>query len=155
MSMGQGEEGTGLGDWGGPYLSAALLCELVIEDRQGSLSAIRIVDRYEVRAIGPDVPDNMPELNERWRGNLLISFKSGQARGRHEVRIRPESPSGMRLPEIAHPVIFEGDERGYNLIAPLGLRLDQEGLYWFDILMDGRLVTRVPLRIVYLPTRSG
>jgi hypothetical protein len=34
-------------DAGGPYLNAALLCEKVLQERDGVLSIIRIIDRAQ------------------------------------------------------------------------------------------------------------
>ena len=37
----------------GPYLSAALLCEKVLEEKDGVKSAIRIIDRVTRTVTGP------------------------------------------------------------------------------------------------------
>ncbi len=131
----------------GPYLAIAALCENVIEDKQGVLSLIRVVDRIISTVAGPSSPEKMPPVPI----NLIavVSFKSGSARGTHTVKLRPEAPSGIRLEEISFPVLFEGEDRGVNIIAHMGLLAQQEGLYWFDVLLDDVLVTRIPLRLVY------
>lgn len=58
------EAGFGAGDWGGPYLAAAFLCEKVLIEQDGVQSAIRIVDRFfqNVTSIGGQVPATMPPL---------------------------------------------------------------------------------------------
>lgn len=40
----------------GPYLQAALLCERVMEEKDGVLSVIRIIDRLIHTALGPAGP---------------------------------------------------------------------------------------------------
>lgn len=80
---------------------------------------------------------------------LFLSFKSGSARGSNTIKMRIESPSGIRLPEQLLPIFFEGEDRGVNLILALNMVVDQEGVYWFDILLEEKLLTRVPLRVIY------
>ncbi len=81
--------------------------------------------------------------------NAFISFKSGSARGRHTVKLRIETPSGLKLPEQLLPVLFEGEDRGVNLMLGINIVVDQEGVYWFDVLLEDVLLTRIPLRILY------
>lgn len=133
---------------GGPFLAAAFFCERVIEDKEGILTVVRIVDRIVQTAIGVDTPDVMPPANVSL--TLLIALRSGEARGRHDVQIAAENPSGLRKPLAqAFSVLLEGEDRGANLVINLNFTAPQEGLYWFDVLVDQRRVTRVPLRLVY------
>lgn len=141
---------------GGPYLSAALVCERVIQEQDGVLTAIRIIDRIIQSAIGVEAPDEMPSFGVNI--TLLVVLKAGAARGRHQVRITIEAPSGEQMPQEATlPVLLEGEERGVNLILTLGFLAEQEGLYWFNVYFGDQdtLLTRVPLRIVYQPQRLG
>ena len=50
---------------------------------------------------------------------------------------------------VAPNVVFEGEDRGTNLILTLNIVVDQEGVYWFDVLLEDELLTRIPLRILY------
>jgi hypothetical protein len=45
--------------------------------------------------------------------------------------------------------LFEGEDRGVNLILNLNIVVDQEGVYWFNVLLEDQFVTRIPLRIFY------
>ena len=56
---------------------------------------------------------------------------------------------GNVLPSAEAPVLFEGDERGCVLATPLGVVAEEEGLYWFDVSLEGTLLTRIPLRVMY------
>lgn len=140
--------------YGGPFLAAALFCERVIEDKEGVLTLVRIVDRVVNTAIGSGTPSVMPAA--RISLNLLLAFKSGDARGRHDVQIHAEEPSGLRK-TVAHTmsIFFEGEDRGANLIVNLSFEAPQEGLYWFDIFLDDVRVTRIPLRLVYQRQETG
>ncbi|HEV7494472.1 hypothetical protein [Baekduia sp.] len=135
---------------GGPFITAALFCERVLEERDGVMSAIRIVDRLTI--IQPEPPFIAAVT-------AVISLKQGKAVGRYALGLRPEAPSGLQLPVFQAPVNFDGGEgdRGVSVVLPLQLEVE-EGLYWFDVLwIDDRadhqeLLTRMPLRVVWQPT---
>lgn len=44
--------------------------------------------------------------------------------------------------------MFEGEERGVNLILNMKIEA-MEGVYWFDVSVNERLLTRVPLGLMY------
>jgi hypothetical protein len=136
-----------------PYLAAAFFCERVLQEQDGVLSAIRVVDRFIQRAQGPSAPEDMPVFSVAL--TAFLSFKSGAARGRSTIHLRQESPSGVRGPELSLPVLFEGEDRGANLVLDINFQADQEGLYWFDVLLDDLLVTRMPLRVLYQRITTG
>ena len=130
----------------GPFLAAALFCEKVLQEKDGVLSLIRVVDRI-IHGGGPAAPERMPPITANLA--LVIALKSGFARGSYAVTVQPTTPSGRGLPATTLPVLLEGEDRGANLLGNLALQLEEEGLYWFDILFERRLLTRIPLRVVY------
>lgn len=131
----------------GPYLVAALICEKVLQEKDGSISIIRIVDRITLNTLASQSPENLPPTQVNL--TALIAFKAGNARGRSTVKWTIETPSGLKLPEQLLPVLFEGEDRGVNLIINLNMMLDQEGVYWFGVLLENQLLTKIPLRILY------
>ena len=131
----------------GPYLTAALICEKVIQEKDETVSIIRMVDRVTLTTPASASPETLPPVTLSLFD--LISLKSGSARGRHTIKWRTETPAGIKQPEILLPVLFEGDDRGVNLILSLNLVLDQEGVYWFDIFLEEQLLTKIPLRVLY------
>lgn len=146
----------------GPYLQAALICEKVLQEQDGVLSVIRVVDRHTATVLGPEVPADMPPVAVN--ATVLVILKQGDAIGRYAIKLRPEAPSGQQLPTLEVPVQFvEGaGEQGVNIVIPMNLQLQEEGLYWFDVIWsDPRggaeegLLTRVPLRVMYQPQQLG
>jgi hypothetical protein len=134
---------------GGPYLSAALLCEKVLAEAEGVKSAIRIIDRITRTAVGPEPPEQMKPFTHQLY--FLVRLKSGSARGPKNLEIRLTKPSGESPPSARQTVNFEGeDDRGLDVVAEMQMELDQVGLYWFDVYLDNERLTRVPLRVVYL-----
>lgn len=129
----------------------AVLCEKVLSEQDGVLSIIRVIDRMTIATTGPDVPEEMPPTQLAL--NAVVSFKSGTARGRYTIKLRPEDPSGMQLPALEMPVHFEGADRGANMIVTFNFRAEHEGLYWIDVLFQDEVITRMPLRVIYQPQR--
>jgi hypothetical protein len=80
---------------------------------------------------------------------LVVSFKAGFVRGKHTVKIVPVSPSGVELPSIEVPQLFEGEDRGTMLAAQMNFLVQEEGLYWFRVYFETALVTQMPLRVIY------
>jgi hypothetical protein len=145
-------EKTSTPDEFGPYLSAAFICEKVLREQDGVMSAIRIIDRLTRAVPGPDVMEPFP-----YQFALVLSFKSGEALGNYQVSIQPIKPgTGEKLTPAVYTVNFEMPaDRGVALCADMQIVFDVPDLWWFDIYLSGqdkvRRVTRIPFRIVYLP----
>jgi uncharacterized protein DUF6941 len=138
----------------GPYVQAAAIAEKVLTDADGVVSLIRIVDRVVVSATGPEPPAQMPPQQLNY--TIVVSLKSGQAQGRHSLKLRPEAPNGEQRAAIEVDLNLEGADRGNNIFVGLqGFPFDQEGLWWFDVLFGDNetLLTRIPLRLMYQPQR--
>lgn len=133
----------------GPYVQLACFCERVLEQKDGVLSLIRVINRVTQSATGPEAPREMPPFV--YRLSAVIALRSGQARGRHEVKIVRELPSGLKDTERAptFTVHLTGQEQGHNIVVNIEMPFEQEGLYWFDVLFDDELLTRMPLRVSY------
>ena len=134
----------------GPYLSAALLCEKVLDEKDGVKSAIRIIDRITRTQIGPNPSMEMEPFD--YSVVLLIKFKSGWARGVHTVKVQIAKPSGELTPEITNSVLFEGEEdRGIDIVGNMMIKLDQTGIYWIHVYLNDVKMTQIPLRVTYMP----
>ncbi|MGH9789442.1 MAG: DUF6941 family protein [Candidatus Acidiferrales bacterium] len=127
-----------------PYLVSALFCERVLQETDGVLSVVRIVDKATV-----EIPQDAPkEKKPVVQITALISFKSGDAKGKFSVQVVPRSPTGKSMSAPApFPMLFEGQEHGNNLIINFTIPVEEEGLFWFDVLVDGEVMGRMPLRV--------
>lgn len=135
---------------GGPYLTAAVACERVIEEKDGVKSLIRIVDRVVRTAAGPDPPATMAPF--QFQLAIFISLKAGpNIRGSRQIGIQLVKPSTERSPRVTQGVYFEGDDdRGADLVVNTNLEFEYPGVYWFEITFEDRFLTRIPFRVVYL-----
>jgi hypothetical protein len=135
----------------GPFLSA-LLCEKILEEKDGIKTAVRIIDQINRGAIsvGESPPSVMPPFE--FPVGLLIRLKAGAARGMYIVNVRIIKPNNDSAGELNHPVHLPGpDDAGIDIVLNAVLTIDQVGTWWFDIYVGEERWTRVPLRVVYFP----
>jgi hypothetical protein len=129
---------------GGPYLSAAFLCERALREVDGVNSYVRVVDRWTVTGPSEEMPTTAIQAT------LVVIFKSGIHRGAGQLTITPTSPSDVRLQPLIVPVLFEGDEdRGIAVILAMAFPATEPGVYWFNVSLDGTSFSEIPLRVVY------
>ncbi len=125
-------------------MAAALFCEKVLREVDGVLSVIRIVDRWTVTGPTEQMPVSVIQTN------LVLIAKSGMHRGSSNISVSPVSPSGVKMPALSFPVLFEGDDdRGIGIAAAMGFPAQEPGVYWFEVSIDEQLITRIPLRVIY------
>ncbi len=136
----------------GPYINVAAFCDMTLLGDDGALSVIRIIDQVTNQAAGPEPPEDMPPFV--FQAKLVLAIKAGTAKGRFAIKIQPEAPDGRTLASQENTINLDGGHSGINLITDVQIGVDLEGLYWFDILFVAkagheRLLTRVPLRVLY------
>jgi hypothetical protein len=134
-------------DPGGPYLSVATICERVLTEQDGVLSAIRMVDRITF-----GLGDDGQPINPQYPITMLVVLRAGAARGTFNLEIRREGPSGEDLAVLGAPVHLDGGEdRGASVVIGTVFAPDHAGLYWYDVYFEGERLTRMPLRAVFQP----
>ena len=137
----------------GPHVQVAAFCEKVLLEKDGVLSLIRLVDRIIKSERGQNPPDEMPEFH--FPLHLVINLKCGSARGRHDITIIPEKPSGETLQPISLSINMEGEGKGVNIASIIDIPYNMEGLWWFRVLYDNQIITRLPLEVMYSKIVTG
>ena len=141
----------------GPFVQIAALCERTLREGDGVLSLIRVVDVITHTEATPDPPENMPEFH--YPLTLVITLKSGSTRGRHQITITPELPSGETMPPASTSVNFEGENKGVNIVSGFDIPYRYEGLHWINVYLDNIIITRLPLVVRYnrvvTPAQTG
>ncbi|MGH2397936.1 MAG: DUF6941 family protein [bacterium] len=137
----------------GPYLTAALLCERVIQEKDNVKSIMRIIDQVIQTghpAQGREPPPDLVPF--QYEISMFTGFKRGQAaQGEHHVEIVFVSASGARTRLIENRFRFTSDDpgEGLDMIGQLSVRIERTGLHWFEVHLNGTLITRAPLRVIY------
>jgi len=137
----------------GPHLASAFLCEKVLNERDGVLSFIRVVERFMVPKFSLPPGFQLPPgtIPNAIQFQLVVTLKAGSiGGGKYKMRISLMKPDGTEASSNAVEVFFNGsDENGVNVIAPINIPSPEEGLHWFDVYFEERLITRIPLRVLY------
>jgi len=139
----------------GPHLTAALLCERVLVEKDDTVSVIRVVDRLIYTMNTPLNTSLLPPLPPiaTFTFTAFIALKPGTRLGQMTVRIDQISPSRQRSPGTLFEFVLGTD--GMNLISEIELTTAEPGDHWFEVLLDGRAITRIPLEIVLRPSADS
>ncbi len=127
-----------------PLVAVACMCEKVLREEDGVLSAIRIVDRFQARVTGaPEGTVVSVPLT------ALISLKAGEFEGKAEMTLKLRTPTGkvVDLPE-AFPFLLKGPEQGANLIVQMQLPAKDFGLYGLDVYVNQQILTSIPFKLI-------
>ena len=137
----------------GPFLNVAAFVDEVIEGKDGVLTLVRVVDRLNIEASGPEAPDELPEGGVV-ATKLVLMLKAGEARGSQRLQVVLEDPDTTRHEGPETAVNFPGGPgSGFNMVLPMRFVISSAGLYWANVYVNKRLMARVPLEIVYSFTR--
>jgi len=128
------------------FVTAALICQHILEEKDGTLSVIRIADKY-IAEPPSEVGTQENQLVPAIPINMLIVVR-GTGPGPHSIGIKPILPSGTPLTQREVPIELSSPGHSHNLIlrSVLGL-VEGSGLYWFEVFLDKELCFRVPLQI--------
>lgn len=126
-----------------PWVQVAAICHTALLENTGQMSVIRITDRIAVAGVTPQMQAQPIQLT------MAISIKSGEMHGQYNIRIRVTSPQGQETMGQEIMFLFEGGDRGVQSVIPIAMVITETGTYWFDVLLEEEVLTRVPLTVLY------
>jgi hypothetical protein len=127
-----------------PLVSVACVCEKILQEKDGVLSAIRLVDTIYIERMVEALPEN---LKPGFQIAALVSLKSGDIIGEQEVRVVLRKPSGEVNDIGKWKVVLQGGEHGANFALNFMLSGTEFGLFWFDVIWQGEVLTSMPLKV--------
>jgi len=140
-------------DDSGPYVLGAFLCEKVLQEADGVLSFIRCVDRFGRPKPSAEIPPQMSVIQV----NLVVILRNGGLpTGNYRIAIsvfKPEESEPSSTMEH-RPFIEGGADKGVNIVTPMVIVPDRDGLYWIDVQFEERIMTRVPFRVIHMAPPS-
>lgn len=134
----------------GPFVAVAVLCQAVQRRDDGTMDVLGIVEGLMLDPLPPSDQDPLglrPVAVLPLR--LLVSLRAGAARGTRRVDVVGHYPAGNAGPSTGMQVEFSDDRPAATLNVPVELEVHEPGTYRFDVLVDGRLITSVPLRVLF------
>lgn len=126
-----------------PYLQTACVCEKILIEPDQVPSIIRIVGKFIVtpQTIQPaDIPIGFPV-------SLFISLKGGEFKGKGKVNIFSTRPDGSEGPKSQNEVEFTTPLTTAQIKAEFHVISPQNGIYWFSVLWNEELLTKIPLEV--------
>jgi hypothetical protein len=140
---------------GGPFVIVAAVVERSLQEKDNSMSLIRLFDRLNV-----ELPKEEGEHKLRVPISFVLMFKSGDFVGNKSLEVTVVDPDGSRNPFRQHSeepisLTFEGQEVGPTALLQFELDVSQEGLHWFEVALSGKMMTKTALRVVHdQPSKS-
>jgi len=135
-----------INDREGPFLAAAFFCDKVLDEKDDVLSAIRIVNKITLTASSPEITLEINPAKINLMG--LVSIRAGGVKGNHKIKVMSDSEILSEPSQIAVDISFDGnDDATNNVIITLGIEVKREGMIWFGVFFDDKLLTKMPLRI--------
>ena len=139
-----------------PYITAALFCEKVLTETDGSISAIRIADKVTLQMQGPPgmqpmpLPPGTPTPVPIFDLTCFVALKSGsETPERYTLRLTFKSPTGkIQGNPVEHAVHLLGKDHGQNFIVRYYIAAQEEGVHWVHVSVDDEELTRIPLIVV-------
>jgi hypothetical protein len=140
-----------------PFVAVACFCDSVVEDKTGAMSAIRIIDTYNIPQLpaGAQLPDGLKGVVVL---NGLIVLKSGDVQGTGTLRLIMHRTNGEQVqlgPAEGWPMVLNGGEHGATLRIQMPLGVKNFGLLWFDVVWNDEVLTRIPLRLKLDPSEES
>ena len=135
-----------INDREGPFMAAAFFCDKVLDEKDDVLSAIRIVNKIILTAPSAEISLETNPAKINLMG--LVSIRAGGVRGNHKIKVSSDSEILSEPSQITADISFEGnDDTTNNVVITLGIEVKREGIIWFEVFFDDKLLTKMPLRI--------
>jgi hypothetical protein len=129
----------------GIYITA-FFCRDIMEERDGVVTAIRLCELFQV-----SIPDGFTPQTTTFPPveiKAVLTFKSEVPRS-FRVSLRGIDPNGTILGMQHWKCQTLGNVHGNMILANIRVASNIAGVFWFDVLVDGELGTRMPLRVAH------
>lgn len=148
------------GDWGGPYIQAATFCEAVLVEQGNAVpTVVRMAGRASAGILVADpTPEQLAGVVVELTFFLLLQTGNALDGGRLTLDLTRPTGHTQReffVQEITWPQPSTDETRAettVRIVNRIRMGADLDGLIWMDIRYDGRLLTRVPMRLDFHPT---
>jgi len=133
---------------GGPWVQHASFCQAVRISREGNLTIQHVIGRLTFRTDDPQAPPVMPPLMHTLK--FIVTVVPAAGATHVDIVLGMQNPAGQRWKGGVLRVPPEPSDTPANtLVVPFELTFDRPGLYFAEVWAGDRLLTRVPLDVVY------
>jgi hypothetical protein len=129
---------------------SGLYCERVLNERDGTYSAIRIVDQFTVEERPEYQFDKAEYIPVPVVG--FLSIRSDQSIPESfRLTFKVSDPAGNESQKDSFPLQTLPPPAGTSLIIKLVLNGKKIGIWWTEVIIDGTTVLRLPVEIIHRP----
>lgn len=125
------------------YVSS-YLCRELVEEADNLITLFRTFDKLEVGITGPAT--SLPPL--LWPFYWFTTFRAAGPTT-FVATFRVLAPSGKLAGEQTQQLVIQEGKLGHSEKRQVHLNMSDLGMYWFEVLVDGRLAMRLPLEIAH------
>ena len=124
-----------------PYISIATLCSEVVSFPRGGQSLLGIVEGLAI-----PLPPAAPPYVFRLAIACLLHFSS--VAGAVSVHAAVKDSTGRYVTDDFTQLLEVGpSDTGRWLVGPIELRVEDPGVYWLEVMIDGEQAARTPIHI--------
>jgi len=129
-----------------PYLKYGVTCEKVLQEKDGVLSLIRIIDKFVLTITGKEPPNELPP--EVAPLTIVMGWAGGL--GSHEASFSITRPDGttQKSPQT-WSFHLDALHRGHSIILSVPVEVTKAGVYWIEFILNGEVKGRTPFQVVY------
>jgi hypothetical protein len=129
-------------DGGKIYVSAFFVCERVDVAPNHNVTATNIASGVSIQTTAPQFPET------NWTAPCYIRFTAEGEKKEFDVSVQSQDPAGTTATVLTQHVQVPPEPGGQVVVGNrITIRLKQVGLYWLDLLIDGDLVSRLPVTV--------
>lgn len=137
------------------YLNAAILCQQILDDTDGTNSLIKVMDKIVIHGSIPEADfvefaEVEPPIVSMY---VFLAVKTAKAIN-IDVQFVIHSPNGKIKADILRSVISSKDWGGVKFKLNLSIAVRELGLHWIEVKLNGKQYTMIPLHIRYLKTEQ-
>jgi len=126
----------------GPYVALAVFCTRIDRQTDGTTDVIGVVESLNL-----DSPFAPPMTNNSLIMTAVVSVRGDTMRGAFPLAIRGHYPDGTPGTTLSQLVEFSDAQPTATIALPIQIAIGELGEYWFDVMLDQRLLTRVRLDV--------
>jgi hypothetical protein len=129
--------------------TSGIICQYALEESDHVLTAVRIVDHVVVD-LPADTDLGRALIINQVECYAILSFKSDGPED-FEVAYSAVAPNGQRMNPAKFRAHTEGGTHGHQMRIGMSFDPRNIGLWWIEVLVNGELALRMPLRLSRTP----
>ena len=127
-----------------PIVLAALLCDRVLIEADGSVSIIRIADKL-IYGKPPQMPEGITPMGQV---QFFMALRSGELEGTFPMKLFLLQPNAERNLIAEASLRLAGLDQGQNVTVPINVPIHQDGMNWVEVEFNGEVLTTIPVMVI-------